>query len=65
MLFHTAKEFIMPTLTITQRKWLLILHLIFIAIWFGNTVIFLILEHCRIPYNEIKMKFVFYISCIY
>jgi hypothetical protein len=44
MLFHTAREFIMPKLTITQRKWLLILHLIFIAIWFGNTVIFLILS---------------------
>lgn len=34
----------MQTLTIIQKKWLLIVHLLFVAIWFGNTVIFLVLS---------------------
>ena len=31
-------------MTLTQRRWLLILHLLFVAIWFGTNVVFLILS---------------------
>jgi hypothetical protein len=35
---------LMKKLTLPQRKWLLIIHLVFVAIWFGDTMVFLILS---------------------
>jgi hypothetical protein len=45
----------MPTLTLKQRRWLLILHLLFVAIWFGNNVVFLVLSIAAVATTDPNM----------